>query len=102
MMAIPLADLSSGFHNAQDLQEIDVQNLQKIGASLCVQVGYCQGMNYLAAMLLLALERSEENSFWLLVALIDDGGKPSLAAVLHQSCDTSAAWVKLLVLPRRD
>ncbi|KAK9919170.1 hypothetical protein WJX75_009858 [Coccomyxa subellipsoidea] len=38
------------------------------------QVGYCQGMNYLAAMLLLALERSEEDSFWLLVSLIDDGG----------------------------
>lgn len=40
-----------------------------------MQVGYCQGMNYLAAMLLLALERSEENSFWLLVSLIDDGGE---------------------------
>jgi hypothetical protein len=44
-------------------------------ASIHLQVGYCQGMNYLAAMLLLALERSEEDSFWLLVSLIDDGGE---------------------------
>ena len=32
-------------------------------------------MNYLAAMLLLALERKEEKAFWVLVSLIDDGGK---------------------------
>ncbi|BDA49083.1 TBC1 domain family member 2A [Coccomyxa sp. Obi] len=38
------------------------------------QVGYCQSMNYLAAMLLLALDRSEEKAFWVLVSLIDDGG----------------------------
>lgn len=39
------------------------------------QVGYCQSMNYLAAMLLLALEQAEENAFWILVCLIDDNGK---------------------------
>lgn len=38
------------------------------------QVGYCQSMNYLAAMLLLALGREEESAFWVLVCLIDDGG----------------------------
>lgn len=38
------------------------------------QVGYCQSMNYLAAMLLLALEQSEESAFWILVCLIDDNG----------------------------
>ena len=40
-------------------------------------------MNYLAAMLLLALERSEENSFWLLVSLIDDGGETPSVLDLH-------------------
>ena len=39
-----------------------------------MQVGYCQSMNYLAAMLLLALGRDEEAAFWVLVVLIDDGG----------------------------
>ena len=38
------------------------------------RIGYCQGMNYIAATLLLALERNEENTFWVLVSLIDDGG----------------------------
>lgn len=47
------------------------------------QVGYCQSMNYLAAMLLLALDRSEEKAFWVLVSLIDDGGN-------HCNSDTSA------------
>lgn len=37
-------------------------------------VGYCQSMNYIAAMLLLCLELSEERAFWVMVALIDDNG----------------------------
>ncbi|EFN58503.1 hypothetical protein CHLNCDRAFT_56888 [Chlorella variabilis] len=36
------------------------------------RVGYCQSMNYLAAMLLLALGRDEEDAFWVLASLIDD------------------------------
>lgn len=39
-------------------------------------VGYCQGMNYLAAMALLALACAEESAFWVLAAMIDDGGPP--------------------------
>lgn len=39
-------------------------------------VGYCQGMNYLAAMALLALACAEEGAFWVLAAMIDDGGAP--------------------------
>lgn len=35
-------------------------------------VGYCQGMNYIAALLLLALGRNEEDAFWVLASLIDD------------------------------
>ena len=38
------------------------------------KVGYCQSMNFLAATLLLALDRAEEKAFWVLVCLIDDGG----------------------------
>ena len=37
-------------------------------------VGYCQSMNYVAAMLLLCLDLSEERAFWVMVALIDDNG----------------------------
>lgn len=33
-------------------------------------VGYCQGMNFLAALLLLAVEKDAERCFWLLAALI--------------------------------
>ena len=38
------------------------------------KIGYCQSMNYIAALLLIALERNEENAFWVLVSLIDDDG----------------------------
>ncbi|KAL4443069.1 hypothetical protein ABPG77_008560 [Micractinium sp. CCAP 211/92] len=36
------------------------------------RVGYCQSMNYVAAMLLLVLGRDEEDAFWVLASLIDD------------------------------
>lgn len=39
------------------------------------KIGYCQSMNYIAALLLIILERNEEKAFWLLVSLIDDDGK---------------------------
>jgi hypothetical protein len=35
-------------------------------------IGYCQSMNYVAAMLLLGLDKNEENAFWLLATLIED------------------------------
>jgi hypothetical protein len=38
------------------------------------QVGYCQGLNYLAGMLLLVLQKHEERAFWILVSLLDEGG----------------------------
>ena len=37
-------------------------------------------MNYIAAMLLLCLELSEERAFWVMVALIDDNG---MSCFLH-------------------
>lgn len=36
-------------------------------------VGYCQGLNYLAGMLLLVLQKHEERAFWILVSLLDEG-----------------------------
>lgn len=37
-------------------------------------VGYCQGMNYLVALLLLCMRQHEEGAFWVLASLIDRGG----------------------------
>lgn len=50
------------------------------------RIGYCQSMNFLAAMLLMALDQSEERAFWVLVCLIDDGG------VSH--CNLGSLWGK--------
>lgn len=36
------------------------------------RVGYCQGMNFVAAMLLIVLGHDEEAAFWVLTSLIDD------------------------------
>ena len=49
-------------------------------------IGYCQSMNYIAALLLVAMEKDEENAFWVLVSLIDDGGgaPPPCAFASHQ------------------
>ena len=50
------------------------------------EVGYCQSMNYVAAMLLLGMDLDEEKAFWAMVALIDDNGGP------HQKAAASAAY----------
>ncbi|GMH42234.1 hypothetical protein BSKO_10153 [Bryopsis sp. KO-2023] len=36
------------------------------------RTGYCQSMNYIAAMLLLVLDKNEEKAFWMLATLIED------------------------------
>eukprot|EP00803_Ostreobium_quekettii_P004128 evm.model.scf_281.14 EVM.evm.TU.scf_281.14 scf_281:100887-107408(+) len=36
------------------------------------QIGYCQSMNYIVAMLLLCMDKDEEKAFWVLAALIED------------------------------
>ncbi len=48
-----------------------------------MQVGYCQGLNYLAGMLLLVLHKDEERAFWSLVSLLDEG---ALCHVPLQGC----------------
>lgn len=36
------------------------------------KVGYVRSMNPVAALLLVVLERNEENSFWVLASLVED------------------------------
>ena len=50
------------------------------------EVGYCQSMNYVAAMLLLGMDLDEEKAFWAMVALIDDNGGR------HQKAAACAAY----------
>lgn len=38
----------------------------------CAQVGYCRSMNVIVGMLLVAMNRNEENAFWLLSSLVED------------------------------
>lgn len=52
-------------------------------------------MNYVAAMLLLCLDLSEERAFWVMVALIDDNGQ-SLSS--HCAVKAGTPYV-LLLLP---
>ncbi|GLC36589.1 hypothetical protein PLESTB_000165100 [Pleodorina starrii] len=35
-------------------------------------VGYCQGLNFIVGVILLAVERDEERTFWLLAALVEN------------------------------
>lgn len=49
------------------------QSLSNILSSFCLrnrQMGYCQGMNYLA-MFILAVVSEEEKAFWVLCGLIE-------------------------------
>lgn len=51
-----------------------LQALRNVLVAYCAhnpEVGYCQGMNFLVALLLVAVEKDEERCFWLLVALLE-------------------------------
>lgn len=64
-------------HNAWVASAEGQASLRRVLVAFSVHkpdVGYCQSMNYIAAMLLLCLELSEERAFWVMVALIDDNG----------------------------
>ena len=57
-------------------------------------IGYCQSMNYIAALLLLAMEEDEEAAFWVLVSLIDDGGAQATPYIPHLlPCWRCPAWL---------
>ena len=49
---------------------------------LPVQVGYVQGMGFMAGLLLLYM--SEEDAFWTLVALLHGSRRPPLEGLFHQ------------------
>uniref|UniRef100_A0A061QXG8 Tbc protein n=1 Tax=Tetraselmis sp. GSL018 TaxID=582737 RepID=A0A061QXG8_9CHLO len=50
------------------------------------KVGYCQSMNYVAALLLVATGKVEEDSFWLLVALLEGVLYPGMYANNLEGC----------------
>ena len=62
-------------------------------------VGYCQSMNYVAAMLLLCLDLSEERAFWVMVALIDDNGQHSsiMHSIAHARPHPAVQWPLVLL-----
>lgn len=45
-----------------------------------------QGINYLAGMLLLVLQKNEEWAFWILVSLLDEGAAPILPLQVPAQC----------------
>ncbi|KAK2076058.1 hypothetical protein QBZ16_001394 [Prototheca wickerhamii] len=66
-------------------------------AAHCPEVGYCQGMNYVAALLLLALGCDEEAAFWVLVSLIDGHDEGILYRDMY-SRDLSGTHVEMRCL----
>lgn len=94
-----MAPCSIGVHVAQDLPRTFPSNawvgsaegqgaLRNVLLAFSVHkpdVGYCQSMNFVAAMLLLCLNLSEERAFWVMVALIDDNGQCCPSIHLHES-----------------
>ena len=58
-----------------------------------IGVGYCQGMNYVAGLIILVL-RDEEKSFWLLVCLLNE--------ILPESKDSKCPEYPFGILPRFD
>ena len=80
MSGVCMQDVPRTFpHNAWVASAEGQASLRRVLLAFSVHkpdVGYCQSMNYIAAMLLLCLELSEERAFWVMVALIDDNGAP--------------------------
>lgn len=49
------------------------------------RIGYCQGMNFVAAILLVVMEHDEEAAFWVLASLIDEQDSGILYQDLYSS-----------------
>lgn len=49
------------------------------------RIGYCQGMNFVAAILLVVMEHDEEAAFWVLASLIDEQESGILYQDLYSS-----------------
>ena len=52
-------------------------------------------MNYIAALLLVVLERNEEKAFWVLVSLIDDDGRQCVEHKTYRSSQQLEEGVSL-------
>eukprot|EP01026_Neomeris_dumetosa_P017890 TRINITY_DN1696_c0_g1_i1.p1 TRINITY_DN1696_c0_g1~~TRINITY_DN1696_c0_g1_i1.p1 ORF type:complete len:380 (-),score=42.32 TRINITY_DN1696_c0_g1_i1:442-1581(-) len=61
-------------------------------------IGYCQSMNYVAAMLLLAMNKKEESAFWALDALLDGTLYPGLYAANLQGAHVEMRSLQELVV----
>ncbi|CAB0044748.1 unnamed protein product [Trichogramma brassicae] len=59
------------FFNNTDLHQRQLYNILLAFAHQNQEVGYCQGLNYIAGLLLL-VTKNEENAFWLLKVLIEN------------------------------
>ncbi len=55
-------------------------------------------MNYVAAMLLLCLDLSEERAFWVMVALIDDNGQSLSSQCAVKAGNPCVAAVAVVIL----
>ena len=94
-----MQDLPRTFpHNSWVASEDGKSALRRVLLAFSVhkpEVGYCQSMNYVAAMLLLGMDLNEEQAFWAMVALIDDNGgphwKPAASAPYPQLAAASGA-----------
>lgn len=54
-------------------------------------------MNYVAAMLLLCLDLSEERAFWVMVALIDDNGQSLSSHCVVRQASLCVAAVAIVI-----
>ena len=50
------------------------------------QVGYCRAMSVIVGILLVAMNRNEDNAFWLLSALVEDTLYPGTYGRNLQGC----------------
>lgn len=70
-------DVPRTFPNNQWIQstvgQVSLQRVLYAFSGIHRDIGYCQGMNYIAAMLLLVSEYDEEAAFWIMCQLIGHG-----------------------------
>jgi len=58
-------------NNSVENKKKMLRNVLKCFARRCPHIGYCQGLNYIAGILLI-ITNDEEKSFWLLATIIED------------------------------
>jgi TBC1 domain family member 2A len=75
-------DVPRTFPNNQWIQgsvgQVSLQRVLYAFSGIHQEVGYCQGMNYIAGMLLLVLEYNEEMAFWTMCGLIGHDVSPGI------------------------